>query len=193
MRKRLGLLFMVCGLALLLADAGLLLHNHLEDRHAASAAQQLVLEMEDQLKDADGRTGGLDTEMTVALINGRPCVGILSIPAIERLLPVMAELKDEYLREAPCRYAGSSKTDDLVVAGHNYRNHFGPLDNLRPGDEVYLTDMDGRTTRYEVTDTEVLMGTDVEKMTDGSADLTLFTCTYSGTGRITVRCDKSMS
>ena len=50
--------------------------------------------------------------------------------------------------------------------------------------------MDGLATRYEVTATEVLNPTAVEDMTSGEYDLTLFTCTYGGENRITVRCDE---
>ena len=74
----------------------------------------------------------------------------------------------ENLRKGPCRYAGSAYTNNLVIAGHNYRQHFGPIRNLSYGDVVRLADM--------------------EAMITGDWDLTLFTCTTGGSARVAVRC-----
>ena len=93
------------------------------------------------------------------------------------------------LRIAPCRYYGSTKTGDLVIAAHNYSRHFGNIRNLSAGDEVYFTDMDGEITAYEVAEVDTLNPTDVEEMTDSGYALTLFTCTYGGQSRVTVRCN----
>lgn len=62
----------------------------------------------------------------------------------------------ENLRKGPCRYAGSAYTNNLVIAGHNYRQHFGPIRNLSYGDVVRLVDMDGNVFRYEVVDMETI-------------------------------------
>ena len=113
-------------------------------------------------------------------------VPVLLVPE----LPVMAEWDDTRLKLAPCRYSGSTKTDDLVIAAHNYARHFGGLQTLQPGDAVWFTDMDGVVTAYEVAAVEVLQPTAVEEMTAGEYDLTLFTCTYGGRSRVTVRCDR---
>ena len=81
--------------------------------------------------------------------------------------------------------------NNLVIAAHNYANHFGHLSRLSPGDVVYFVDMDGLSFSYEVTVGEVLGPEEVEEMTDGTYDLTLFTCTYSGQNRVTVRCERT--
>ena len=89
---------------------------------------------------------------------------------------------------APCRYDGSAYGTHLVIAAHNYSRHFGNIKTLAPGDEVYFTEMDGTVTAYEVAETDTLNPTAVEEMTDGGWALTLFTCTYGGQSRVTVRC-----
>ena len=69
---------------------------------------------------------------------------------------------------------------------------------VEKGDRLYRTDggttvradMDGEITRYEVVGEDILNPTDVEEMTAGVFDLTLFTCTYGGEYRVTVYCDK---
>ena len=43
-----------------------------------------------------------------------------------------------------------------MIAGHNYRSHFGPLSNLDTGDEVRFEDVNGRQFIYQVAETEVL-------------------------------------
>ena len=51
--------------------------------------------------------------------------------------------------------------------------------------------MNGRVTRYIVEVIEVLDGTAVEEMITGDWDLSLYTCTYGGKSRLTVRCRKA--
>ena len=49
-------------------------------------------------------------------------------------------------------------------------------------------DMRLEVGRYTVAELETLGKYDVEEMTSGDWDLTLFTCTYGGQSRVTVRC-----
>jgi sortase A len=58
------------------------------------------------------------------------------------------------------------------------------------GDLVYFTDMDGVVSTYQVEEINILAPTDVEEMTDGGYALTMFTCTYGGKSRVTVRCSR---
>ena len=44
--------------------------------------------------------------------------------------------------------------------------------------------------RYKVDNVETLRSTQVEDMTSGDWDMTLFTCTPGGKSRLTVRCVK---
>ena len=131
-----------------------------------------------------------ETEMTVVDIDGYGYIGYLSLPTLGLDLPVMADCDEYRLKLAPCRYFGSIKTNNLVIAAHNYTRHFGRLSRLGIGDEVLFTDMDGTTTCYQVAEIEILQPTAIESMTAGEYALTLFTCTYGGQSRITVRCDK---
>ena len=60
-------------------------------------------------------------------------------------LPVMQQWSYPGLKIAPGRYSGSLYTDDLVIAGHNYARHFGPLAQLTVGTEVLFVDMNDNT------------------------------------------------
>jgi sugar phosphate isomerase/epimerase len=81
--------------------------------------------------------------MTVKEINGYDYIGYLSVPVLELELPVMSEWDYQRLRRAPCRQFGSTKTDDLVIAAHNYPAHFGRFSQLHSGDLLTFTDLDG--------------------------------------------------
>lgn len=131
-----------------------------------------------------------EIEMLEEVIDGVAYIGILEIPALELTLPVISRWSTANGRIAPCRYAGSAYTDDLVVCAHNYTSHFGRLSSLSLGEEVLLTDMEGNQFTYRIQEIEVLDGTAIQQMCAGNWDLTLFTCTIGGASRVTVRCEK---
>lgn len=129
--------------------------------------------------------------MSQTAIGGYGYIGYLSIPALNLELPVMAEWSYPRLRISPCRFSGSVETDDLVILAHNYSRHFGKISSLKSGDLVVFTDVNGLASIYEVAEIDTLNPTAVEEMTSGEYPLTLFTCTYGGQSRVTVRCIKA--
>jgi len=129
-------------------------------------------------------------KMPVKEKDGQAYIGVLEIPSLDLMLPVISEWNYARLKKAPCRYAGSAYTDDLVIAAHNYKTHFGNLKRLNEGDSVTFTDAEGNRFEYKVVLTETLMPRDVDEMKSGEFDLSLFTCTVGGSYRVTVRCDK---
>ena len=136
-------------------------------------------------------TDPFDTEMKVVEIDGYGYIGYLFIPDLNLELPVMDQWDYSRLKKSPCRYYGSTKKDNLVIAAHNYKSHFRYLSQLKPGALVMFADMEGNKHTYTVTVVEVLQPTDTEKVKDTGDDLILYTCIYSGTQRIVVRCSKS--
>ncbi len=126
--------------------------------------------------------------MPTVIIDGEEYVGVLEIPAIGLALPVVSECDAKKLKIAPCRYQGSAYLDNMIIAGHNYKTHMKYIDTLEVGDKIFFTDTDKNMFTYEVIGTEIIDGTDIERMVSGDNwDLTLFTCTYDGRKRITVR------
>ena len=190
---------MVLGAVLVLAALSLFLWNQRENNEAGTSAEKILPRVMEQIEtpgtgqepEEPSYPDPYDPTMTEVEIDGYAYVGYLSIPALELELPVMSEWDYTRLKIAPCRYAGSTKTDDLVICAHNYTRHFGPIRNLTPGDTVTFTDMDGVVWQYEVVAVDILAPTDVEDMTAGGYDLTLFTCTYGGASRVTVRCERA--
>lgn len=195
MGHKIGTACMILGTALVLAALSLFLWNRWDDRQAGVSVEKILPQVEEAVKTAAEEESTVipdpySTEMTEVEIDGYLYVGYITIPALGLELPVMSDWSYPQLKISPCRYFGSTKSDDLVIAAHNYARHFGNIKNLEPGDAVYFTDMDQVVSVYEVAEVDILSPTAVEEMTAGDYALTLFTCTYGGKSRVTVRCDR---
>ena len=188
MRHKSGTICMILGAALILTALSLFIWNKWDDRRAGTSADDILPRLEEQIGDSNS-PNPYDSRMSEAEIDGYSYIGYLSLPSLGLELPVMSDWSYPQLRIAPCRYYGSVKTGDLVIAAHNYSRHFGNIRDLMPGDIVYFTDMDGQVSEYEVVEVNILNPMDVEEMTSSGYALTLFTCTYGGQSRVTVRCD----
>lgn len=191
-----GLVCVVLGVVLLLLAGGLYGYNRYEDAHAGTEAQTVVADLQQKVSEtadtgAEADSDPLDPELPVVEIDGNEYVGEISIPAIGIDLPVMSEWSYPRLKIAPCRQFGSSRTDDLVIAAHNYESHFGKLSSLSEGDSVIFTDMDGIENQYVVSKIEVLDPHSVEEVEHSGYALVLYTCTYGGKTRVTVFCDRA--
>ncbi len=194
MRKKIAVLFMTAGILLLLTAGGILVYNTLENKSAEENSELIVHSIIDMVNQSEqSERDPFDTEMKAETIDGNSYIGYLQIPSLELYLPVMSDWDYNKLKISPCRYYGSTKTDNLVIAAHNYRSHFGYIGNLKADDAVVFTDMEGNTGLYKVTSVELLMPTDTELVKDTGDDLILYTCTYGGAQRITVRCEKTAS
>ena len=195
MKNKLGTLCMLLGTVLIVAALSLFLWNRREAEQAAEAAETILPRVVERIAEtaaeAPAPPDPFDPTMTETEIDGYLYVGYLSIPALGLELPVMSDWDYTRLTIAPCRYSGSTKTDNLVIAAHNYARHFGGLSGLSGGEEVYFVDMDNVVSSYTVVCVEILSPTAVEEMTNGEYDLSLYTCTYGGRSRVTVRCDRA--
>ena len=192
MRRRAAILSMFVGVLLILGAAGLLIYNQWDSNRAATAATETAVELSAQIakalpKDLDSEDDA-NKEMPVIVFDGNTYIGILSIPVLDLLLPVMETWDYDKLKISPCRYTGSYFNNDLVLMAHNYRHHFGNVSSLQQGDEVIFFDVNGVEYGYMIELVETLNSTDVDKMIESEYDLTLFTCTYGGQMRIAIRC-----
>lgn len=198
---------MVVGSLLLAASLGLSIYNVLDNRRAGAAVQAATDQLEEMIPQKKSiavktpvSTSAAEEEipdyvlnpemdMPVVEIDGYDYIGTLELPTLGLKLPVMSDWDYPRLKLAPCRYAGSAYQGNLVIAAHNYTNHFGPIKNLKIGNQITFTDSDGNAFSYSVAEIETLDPYDVDDMLSGSWDLTLFTCTVGGQSRVTVRCD----
>ena len=190
-RQRIGTLCVILGSLCITAAAILLGFNLREERRAAAATQRILPAVAHSIGQSPApMPSNLAGEATV-LLDKEEYLGILSLPALGLELPVQARWDMESLRQSPCRYAGTLAGSDLVIASHNYRRHFAALHTLQVGDSVLFTDAAGENHRYTVSSIETLHATAVAEMLAGEWDLTLFTCNYDGTARVTVRCERT--
>ena len=200
-RKRLGKSLLITGIVYLMAALSLFVYNKITDFRAGEFSEKVMQEITEYMQsDSKENTPQKDnqenkstdnrTENQAVNFEGYDFIGYLTIEKLSLQLPVMADWNYDKLNISPCRYSGSVKTSDLVIAGHNYSSHFGTLSYLQQGDTVLYTDLSRNTYRYRVELIEILQPTETAKMTSGKYDLSLFTCNLSGQARVTVRCKK---
>ena len=208
LKKAVGIFGVIC----LAGALGLQCFNILEERKADRLASDTLAKLEQAIgetgngglaDDSDGTAENAEaaesagTEMGAAIlsddsiqVDGEEYLGYLTVPDLGLSLPVMEDWSYPKLRRSPCRYSGTIADGGLVIAAHNYKRHFYGISSLKTGDSVMLTDASGNVHQYQVVRTELLDPEDVSEMKDPAWDLTLFTCTYGGKQRITVRCMK---
>lgn len=206
---------MILGAAMVIAACALMIFNDTQENAAASASNSRLTGLREAIRQEAASTAvptpaassGAETaaeptpgptaepaplvtpvpEMPTMVIDGEEYIGYLEIPTLGLNLPVMSSWDYDKLKTAPCRYWGSAYDDTLVILAHNYRRHFSRLYALQIGAPVQFVDVNGRIHRYVVAAQEVLKPGDVLEMVSSDYDLTLFTCTYGGATRVTVR------
>ena len=189
-RRLVGNILITLGLLLIAAALALVVFNIQEERQAGNASADALAQMQEAAAPvSDARPASdADAPMPAVEVGGRLYVGTLAVPSLGLELPVLADWSYEGLDVAPCRYSGSAYAGDLVICGHNYQTHFAQLENVDYDAEVLFTDMQGNVFRYQVASVETLDAAAVEDMVDSDYELSLFTCNFSGTARVTVRC-----
>lgn len=196
LRKKPGKFLMFGGIIIFAAMIGCSIYQNHNEQVSDKAAEEMRVAYEAAMEEEDipVQTGNIETadetEVTIPYVEvaDEKCIGEIAIPAIDITLPVIRDCTSAGLKKAPCRYVGSTEDNSLIIAAHNYERHFGKISHLKAGDKVTFTDVQGIEYSYEVRLTETLGPYDVEKMKAGDWDLTLFTCTYGGQKRVTVRC-----
>lgn len=191
-----GTSLITLGEILLLAAAALVFYNIFQDYQAEVYSKEIVqkLPVPDIEESSDEEEyvplylTNPDMEMPTIEIDGYTYLGRIDIPALSLSLPVMSEWSYPRLKLSPCRYLGSAYQNNLVIAAHNYRSHFGNLKYMNCGDIVVFTDVEGNIFEYKVKNIEQLSSTDTEILIAENPGLTLITCTIGGKYRVAVRC-----
>lgn len=127
-------------------------------------------------------------EMPGEKVNGHEYIGTLSIPSLGLKVPVQRNWSYENLSVSPCRYSGSAYADNLTIIAHTY--HFGKLSSLALDATVTFTDMENNVFRYVVREKNTISPNDANEIAHSGYDLTLVTCTISGTKRVAVYCER---
>ena len=203
--KKRGACVIIAGAFMLSLAVLLFCGNLAEDMRAGKRSEKVVTVIEaaieeaavrDETAEADSPSapaGEYDAETQTVTVGGYAYIGYICIPKLSLELPVMADWDYDRLKTAPCRQYGAAMTDDLVIAGHNYKSHFARLKELACGDTVVFRGADGRETVYSVEDTGVLGAEDITPVRESGYDLVLYTCTYTGKERVTVFCRRTQT
>lgn len=197
-KNKIQIFLMTIGMLFLVSALGLTVFNIYQDKRAGQETTNILHLLSKNVyaqikEEREQKEIYLDREMPAAQIEANRYIGILEIPKINCYLPVMEEWSEENAKIAPCRYHGSIYQDNMIIAGHNYQSHFGKLRHIPIGAEVIFTDIEGHSFYYTVSSIETVSDTGYDKMISGKWDLTLFTCTYSGTKRDVIRGVKQKS
>ena len=185
-------IFIICGILMLLGGLGLLAYNMWDNYRAKNESSDIldIIKIERDKLVHDNKIDSTNNESIK--IDDYNYIGIIRIPKIKIELPVIDSCDDKKLKKGPCLYHGSQEESNMIIAAHDYYSHFGKLNKLRIGDSIIFEDINGNVFEYEVSDTEILTKNDVDEMQDGDWDLTLFTCTISGSNRTTIRAKKQI-
>ncbi len=218
MKNKRGLFCIITGLLLIAAALAVIAYNTWEDKQAEKSVykvmeqlkeivpQQTKIKSDTVLEDVEPLDFlsaedimeeeipdyilNPNMDMPTQSVDGYDYIGIIKISAADIELPVISEWNYPALKIAPCRFEGSVYTDDMIIAAHAYKAHFKRIRDLSRGEKVIFTDTTGNEFSYEVLGVETVGGTDVEGLTSGEWDLSLFTCTVDGVSRVVVRCER---
>ena len=181
-KNNLKRIILIIGLILIVVALYLIISYNLKSNKAEKKSKeiysQLIYVME-QNKEGEQENTQID---------GNDYLGAIQIQALNLELPVMNDWNYNKLEIAPCRYKGSLDNNDLIICAHNYKGHFGQIENLNFGDIILIKNMSGEVFKFKVEEKERINYKDIEQMNSGDWDLTLFTCDMSARGRIAVRC-----
>ena len=179
-------LLVAAGALLLLAGALLAGQNLLTERRAARRTADLLAAVETRIAAPADLPA---PEVTRDPWTGYEVIGVVGLPDLGLSLPVLADYTQDLLAVAPCRYTDDLALEpgQLVVAGHNYRTHFGRLGELAPGSRITWQNLDGVTYTYTAAAAPEIDAGARAALERGDWDLTLFTCDVTRTRRILVR------
>jgi sortase A len=122
-------------------------------------------------------------------------IDLLQIPKIGVTKYVVEGTNEDDLRRGPGHYTGTAypgQVGNTAIAGHRttYGAPFFELNNMAPGDPIYLTDVQGRKWVYKVSEApQVISPSDVAVLNPTPfAQLTLTTCNprFSASSRLVV-------
>lgn len=121
-------------------------------------------------------------------------IATLNIPTLGIKYPVLSSTSEALLKVSLNKYWGPNphEVGNLCILGHNYENSkfFSKLHNIKIGDVVQLTDMNGKTLDYTVYETDIIDPDNndcTSQLTNGHTEITLITCHNKALQRFIVK------
>lgn len=121
-------------------------------------------------------------------------VGKIEIPQTGVDIPILNQVTVEGMNNAPCLLYGTGKLNqngNNLIVGHNFRNGtiFSNNKNLRLGDKIYITTLDGNRLEYTIYNKFITTAEDVsyiKRDTNNRPEITLSCCTDDDEYRIII-------
>ena len=143
-------------------------------------------------KVANQNTNTISTDS--ATYKGFPVVGKIEMPTINIRYPILDVITHAKAIEVSVGILygpGVNKTGNTVIIGHNYNNglFFGKNKNLKVGDKIYITDLQGNKLEYTIFNKYFTPESDtsyITRQTNGKTEVTLVTCDATGKNRLVV-------
>lgn len=169
-------------------EEALIVHMKPEQIIEENINQNEALEQEDRNTITSGKvTDKKGEEYSVA--------GIINIPKINCKYPIIAETTDQLMKISVCKFWGANPNEvgNLCIIGHNYKNSkfFSKVPTMVVGDIVEITDLSGKTVKYQAYDIYTVDPSDTRctsQRTQGKKEVTLITCTNDTKQRVIVKC-----
>ncbi len=129
-----------------------------------------------------------------ATYKGFKVVGKLEMPTINIKYPILDVITHAKAIEVSIGVLygpGVNRAGNTVIIGHNYNNglFFAKNKNLKVGDKIYITDLQGNRLEYTIYNKYYTPESDtsyISRQTDGKIEVTLVTCDATGKNRLVV-------
>lgn len=128
------------------------------------------------------------------IFKGQKVIGLIQIPAIDLEYPILEKTTNLAMATSISRYYGGEINEygNVSLAGHNNYSGtmFGKNKNLKKGDKVLLTDLTGKTIKYEIFDSFVTHPDDtsvLETKDKTIREVTLITCKNGRSQRLIIK------
>ncbi len=179
------------GVALIGVAAGVILNNLYVSGRARTQAEETYERVLAQTGDDSNVGGSYSRQDSTVAVDGRTYIGTVEIESIDLQYPVSNEWRDEdgWSRLGACRYSGSVRDNDLVIAVYD-ATITGGLTSAADGDKVVFTDVNGQEHEYQIATVETVAAEDIDAVGESSDswELTLLGPTFSDQDRIVLRC-----
>ena len=176
--KKTSRLFFVVGIACIIAAIVLLYKIRIEEYQEEQKNSQIVDNMVEIISESQ------EIKEDYLEIDSEKYIGIIEIPSIELVLPVQLICDENHLNNGICLYYHNI---NYVIAGHNRKSQFRDLRYVKEGDSLFFYDIFGNKKEYKLERIEDLDPFNIDSFIDSKYAFTLFTCTYDGQKRHTLR------
>ena len=153
---------------------------------------EIAVEFEKRIKEVEKQPE--ENKKIELKYKGYNVIGLIEIPTIDLKYPILEKTTKATMRTSISRFSGGEVNElgNLSLAGHNNYSGtmFGKNKNLKIGDKIYLTGLDGKTLEYEIYNKFITDPDDVsilETTDKDSKEVTLITCKNGRTERLIIK------